>query len=392
MDLKFTEYTVESLFELFKQAYYSAFNEPLTIGSDEFSVASVFAYCLSVLCNSMNTANGQRFIDTATGVFLDAIAETAGLSRPGPSKASALFYLEKPDAGYVTGIPVGGVSVSDDTGHTFTNIEEIPYPPDGNSVSALLYCTETGSKYNNIPESSITNIADQTYVAMAYNTTATSGGDDGCPYTEAGDQAFRDYIKLNRSGYIVGGSAVAYRAKAMDTDNRICDAYVLKDGDAGFVQGKVQIKLAFSWGFDISLRDPICEKVLAACSASDFRPIGDLVEVSEAGSESYIPGALVRYPLKFQNSAVAHYKAVMSQYRKELTEKFDMAYNESELARRFIEPDENGVYALCFEDTTLSAGYQQPTPGNTIRIYPYMGDDLNEYISRGIFQFVDTGE
>lgn len=390
--MKLIDYSTTSLMELFKTEYYNQFGDPLIIGSDEASVASVYSYCLSVLVNALNVASNQRFIDTATGEFLDAIAQINGLTRPDASKASALFSITRPDIAAVTAIPINGIEVSDTSGNVFTNTEVIPYVENEDTVLSLLYCTQSGSAYNGIPAGSITEVSSQ-YAVSAVNATETSGGDDGYPYTETGDDAFREYIKVNRSAYAVGGSASAYKAKAFDTDNRIKDVYVIKDGDSNYIQGKVQIKLAFGADFNPLLVTPICQKVLNACSAEDFRPIGDLVEVSKCDEWDYTASnILVKYPLKFQNMAIEHYVSVMEQYRNDLSVNIGMAYSESELAKRLITPDENGVYAIGFEDNNYIAGYVQPVPGHIVDFNYPAYRDLSLYISNGVFSFYNTGE
>ena len=81
-NLDLLQLDVQGIMNLFRDAYYNAYGETMRIGSVEFQTASIFSYAVAVLINSMNDASKQRWLATATGEYLDAIAETYGLVRP----------------------------------------------------------------------------------------------------------------------------------------------------------------------------------------------------------------------------------------------------------------------------------------------------------------------
>jgi phage-related baseplate assembly protein len=361
MSLELLDYTSEGILQLFRDEFYKQYGKPLIIGQDEFTNSAVFTYVLTVLVNAINHASDMRFIDTATGLYLDAIAAVNGLSRPNAQAASAVFdWSPKTDnAVYQPGF----IQVSDGNGHLFKNTQILS----SNQSLCILYAENTGSAYNGIPVDSINIMQGQTALVLnsIRNLTVTEGADDGYPYTPEGDSRFREYIKTQRSAYIVGGTAPAYRAKAMGVDNRILDAYIFKDGDLDFERGKIKVALLFDRDQVGSyVRNAIVGQVQVILRADDFRPVGDYVEVSEA---SHLQLDIdddwhIVYPMKFKDLCLAHIFKVLSEYRSYLATGFNRPFSESELAKRFITPDADGVYALAF-DVYGDAVYSEPDTG-----------------------------
>lgn len=397
MDLDLINLTSTQIFENFKTEFYNSYGKTLLNGSDDWISAGVITYVLTILVNALNDASNQRFIDTATGGFLDAIGEVNGISRPSPAHASAVFTTTPITLN--TAIPVHGLKVSNGS-QTFQN-EDVIYL-ENSHPSHLLYCTESGSANNGIPSGTITNIIEgSAYVSSASNFTATSGGDDGYPYTPEGDERFRNYIKNIRSAYVVGGSAPAYRAKALETDNRILDVYIAKDGDSFYEKGKVKIYTLYDLdAIPFAGRQLINNKVKDACNADDFRCIGDYIEVRTASTATlYLSSSnfVVKYPLKFKDSAVSHFNEILREYRHYLYSGFARPISESELGKRFIEPDSNGIYALSV-DIKSADGFWFMPPLNAVELltWEYMNDDpkpsIDTYVNSGLIQLIDTGE
>lgn len=390
MTTKLLSYTPSEILDLFKSSFYTEHGTPMIIGSDDFTASATFSYVLSVLTNAINVAGGQRFIESATGEYLDAIAGSLGLSRPSPARANAVFHLTPVSTG---NIGANGLRVSDTSGHVFENLEPIAVTRNV-QVDVLLYCTEAGSAANGLPVGSISNIASgANIVSTASNTTMSGGGDGGYPYTASGDQAFREYL-LNRKGYFpVGGSAPAYRSKCFEVgDKRLMDVHVLQDGEAGYVQGKVKIYTL--WDTSTLNSDYIRllnEKVLTLVTAEDFRPVGDYVEVASAEPD-YVGLGLswaLKYRLRDRDVAEAHMRKVFYDYGQYLKSGFGRPFSEADLVKRLCTPDENGVAALGFDITVTHAKYLMPAPG---RYFAFSAppNSWNSLISMGIVTFVDT--
>ena len=161
------------LIDAIKAAYYNETGETLQIGSDEYAAAAAFAYVWSVLIGKINDATLNRFIDSANGAFLDAIASNYGIeSRPHGYSATALFSFDY-QYDYIN-IPAGAIIVEDDSGRQFTN----RYKFQGyTGQSHVLYAVEPGDAYNGIPANAIGNIVKGgTYITAAHNTNMTAGG------------------------------------------------------------------------------------------------------------------------------------------------------------------------------------------------------------------------
>ena len=390
MTTKLLSYTPNEILDLFKTSFYSEHGTPMIIGSDDFTASATFTYVLSALTNAINVSGNQRFIASATGEYLDAIAGSLGLSRPAPAHASAVFHLTPVSTG---NIGANGLRVSDTSGHVFGNTEPLAMTRNV-KVDVLLYCTEAGSAANGLPVGSISNIAaGSNLVSAASNTTMSGGGDDGYPYTAAGDQAFREYL-LNRKGYFpVGGSAPAYRSKCFEVgDKRLLDVHVLQDGEDGYVQGKVKIYTLWNTAtLNSDYIKLLNEKILTLVTADDFRPIGDYVEVARAEPD-YVGLGLswaLKYRLRDRDVAEAHMRKVLYDYGQYLKGGFGRPFSEADLVKRLCSPDENGVAALGFDITDANAKYQMPAPGSYFA-FSAPPTSWNSLISMGIVTFVDT--
>ena len=390
MTTKLLSYAPNEILDLFKSSFYNERGTPMIIGSDDFTASATFSYVLSVLTNAINVAGDQRFLESATGEYLDAIAGSLGLSRPEPARANAVFRLKPVATG---NIDTNGWRASDASGRAFVKTEPLSLKRNV-KVDVLLYCTEAGSSANGLPVGSISNIeAGSNLVSAASNTTMSGGGDDGYPYTAAGDKAFREYL-LNRKGYFpVGGSAPAYRSKCFELgDKRLLDVHVLQDGEDGYVQGKVKIYTLWDTSTtNIDYIKLLNDKVLALVTAEDFRPIGDYVEVASA--EPYYVGLGLSWSLKYRlrdrDVAEAHMRKVLYDYELYLKGGFGRPFSEADLVKRFCSPDENGVAALGFDITDANAKYLLPAAGSYFA-FSAPPNSWNSLISMGIVTFVDT--
>lgn len=382
-------YTPSEILDLFKTAFYNDHGTPMIIGSDDFTASATFTYVLSVLVNAINNSAGQRFIETATGTYLDATATTMGLSRPSAASSSAVFRLDPSSTG---SIPANGLEVSDGA-HVFTN-NQILTVTAGTPVDVMLYAVNAGASYNGISIGAISTLVAGNHIASAYNTTITGGGSDGYPYTEAGDNAFREYLLARRGAFVVGGSAPAYKSKCYElNDNRLLDVKVLQDGEAGYVRGKVRIYTLWDMATlnAVGVR-LLNNKLLALCTAEDFRPIGDYVEIAPATRTTLDIGNRwrVKYRLRDKESAFDHLQNTLTQYRDYLLGGFGRAFSEGELNRRFVTPAENGVSALGFDLTDTTNRYSIPTTGAVWSLSWPLISSIEGYISAGMVELIDT--
>lgn len=372
---EFITYTTAEILDLFKQEYYRQYGEPIQIGSDAFASASVSAYVLSVLCASFNDAARQRFLDTARGESLDGIAAIYGVDRNTAKKpAVALFALT-----LTTGvIPAGELQIATEDGkYIFTNEDiNLAFYTYGNPIDILLHCTQDGSAGNDIPAGDVnTVISGASYLAdetSHENTYKTGGGFDGY---DGDDDGFREYIKTVISSFLGCGTAAAYEARAMLADQRVVDAYCLRDGDYGYQKGKAQIKIRY-----VPISDgAILERVQLSCEDPSFRPVGDLVEV-EAALYDTMPSMTIKlyYPARFNvmldlGGTIAQYHAdyALVEYTSYLATHINAPFSIDELCsimrkkRKVV--DVVDVYAV-------DAYLESVTPSDTaFPIYPKKG-------------------
>lgn len=240
-DLTFIDWSTHDILEEIKTQYKTITGNELIIGSDEFAIASVVAYILGVAKERFNAMARQRYLSTANGEYLDAIAETLGLSdRPKDYKARCTVRIRNLEAA-----PYGilkGFEVSDNAGHVFESCYYVSVPENG-YLDVLFESKTSDTSNNNLPVGAITTIVDPDITGLTvYNMTITQGADpEPFPYTDEGDDLYRQYIKDTYNGVSAAGSFYTYRKLAMQSDPRVEDAYVLKSGDTGFQKGKVKI-------------------------------------------------------------------------------------------------------------------------------------------------------
>lgn len=240
-DLTFIDWDTRTILEDIKTQYKANTGNELIIGSNEFAIASVVAYILGVAKERFNAMAKQRYISTANGEYLDAIAETLGIgARPKDYKARCTVRVTN-----FENAPLGvgkGFRISDDNGHIFQSMYY--FDVSANSYEDVMFESLTSdTSNNNIPVSAIKNLIDGDETLMKVrNQTITLGADpEPFPYTDEGDDLFREYIKNTYQGVSAAGSFYTYRKLAMEADPRVQDAYVLKSGDTGFVTGTVKI-------------------------------------------------------------------------------------------------------------------------------------------------------
>lgn len=240
-DLTFINWSVSDIFEEIKTAYKSRTGEDMQIGSTEFAIASVVAYVIGVAKEKFNSMAKQRFLSTATGEYLDAIAETLGIfERPKDNKARCTVRLRNLEAAPYS--VSKGLEVSDNAGHVFKSMYHVDIDSNG-FMDVLFESVTSDTSNNNLPAGAITTIVSPYIDGLTvYSITTTQGANpQPFPYTDEGDNLFREYIKATYQGVSAAGSFYTYRKLAIESDPRVKDAYVLKSGDTGFVTGNVKI-------------------------------------------------------------------------------------------------------------------------------------------------------
>ena len=370
--MRLIEIKPAQILELLKSAYFAQYGEQIEIGSDEFAASAAQSYAWGVLLANVNEAARNLFIETATGEYLDAIAANYGITqRPQGYRASAqfsiIYYL------FAAGMtfPAGSLVVADESGRRFSNIYPIQVPTlgDDNYVHgvATLYAESPGVDYNGITPGAVSQILTGSgFVSEAQNVTETSGGTAEFPHNEAGDEAYRQWLMVQIKSFAGVGTSTAYEARAKNADSRVISAYVLRQNDAGYEKGKVQI-FVYS---DPSVESEVVDTVQAACDDPAFRPIGDLVVASVSPVQA-VSSALdleITYDYRFHEVAASSAVSVIAAYLSEVESQIGRPFVVDELCSRLCTPDADGIYAID--------AFARNSSGSTLTVWPDPGKRL----------------
>lgn len=376
-NLKVLNITPEEILQTFLAAYYDEYEETCRIGSSEYSYSTVVSYALSVLLNQYNESFKQRYIDYASGTFLDAIAATYGImERPQGYKATCMCSMDVASQGVE--YAKGSVKISDQGGHTFENAKAFTYET-RNAIPFV--AVEIGSEYNGIPVGKINQfVGSHSGLSNPLNRTQTSGGVDASYYED--DDHFRAWLKNEVASFAGAGTALAYRGRAMNADSRMIDAWVAQQGDVIFEAGKVKI---FIRADDVQSVLPIVED---ACSDPAFRPICDTVYVEATEIGSFLQPAPLRvvYEKRFAPMAEERNARIMAEYHDFLLQKIMRPWVYGEVCKRFLETDSDGVYATEAVFVGIDAGSAAPVyppSGATYALNLSQLDITTTYINEG---------
>ena len=363
----------QSILDTIKEAYYSQFGESIQIGSPEFAAASAQAYAWSILINQINEGTKNRLLDTADGEFLDAIAATFGITRPEGYHANSLvsFVWNNIYGLPPTTIPAGEIRINHG-GCVFANLYPITAYKDGYTYTEfVLYAEDSGSQYNNIPRTAESEVLSGSYWFSAFSfENMSGGGTDGFQDTEDGNNAFREWLKIEIQSFAGAGTYQAYLAKAKNSDPRVRDVYVVQQGETGFEKGKVKI---YVYAGPLDDFTPIQAIVKDSCSDPSFRPVCDFVQVIESQPDPMSLNVSIQttYPPQFRGECLERNNRILSEYRNELLEHINRPFCFAELCRRLIEKDSEGVYCSDAKPVDLlQSDYLTP-------IYPQTGDRVD---------------
>ncbi len=391
-DLNLIRLSVSEMLDAFKSAYYDRFSETMKIGSDEMAVSSIMAYCLAVFFSKANNEFKQRFIDTATGEYLDAIALTYGItSRPSGAKATTRVEMNIHES---TDVYVAGtIRIKDQSGHIFENAVDFSYSEDYQAIP--FRAIENGSAYNGIPMGALNTFVDEMppdTLSDPINISITSGGLDSDAYAD--DDVFREWLKNEIASFAGCGTAQAYRGKAMNVDSRIWDVFVLEQGQEGYERGKVQVFVLV----DDSQVSPneIVPLVREALQDPAFRPVGDFVVVERAMMDGrQIDGEChITYPSRFRTQAYDRTIRVYQEYRDDIRRKIGKPFVYGDYIKRLLAKDADGIYATEAVFTNFDNGQdgedENANPICFAPVYPHVSMYLDIAPINFVLHFDDS--
>lgn len=253
-------------------------DEPLYPGDERRIFGEALCAVWTNLFNAADDAGRQSLLKYARGEVLDAIGEMFGVSRlPGTKAKTMLQFRVSSPLDFNIVIPQW-TKVTPDSNTYFATDEAAVLTAGSLSVDVEASAVETGSSYNGFVENTLKTLVDLIpYIATVTNTEITSGGDDGEPYTEEGDNRLRARIRLAPSAFSTAGPEEAYIYWAMTADSDIADVRAFSDVET------IRRTLQFYDGRAFQAGDRLIPETLFVYSAD-----GDLLEEGVDYDVSYI--------------------------------------------------------------------------------------------------------
>ena len=202
-------------------------NEPLYPGDERRIFGEGLVMVLTALYSEFNDAMKQRTLRYARGTVLDAIGDRYGVKRLAPDNASAVFRFTASHTQLENIIIPAGTRITPDGSVYFATQETAVLPAGEAHVDLIAVCISGGYAYNGYTEGSISTLVDLIpYISSAVKITVTTGGDDGEPYNEDGDNKYRERIRLSPASLSTAGPESAYRYFALSADPDIVDVAI----------------------------------------------------------------------------------------------------------------------------------------------------------------------
>jgi phage-related baseplate assembly protein len=234
------------------------------------------------LFSLFNDKAKQRTLRYARGNVLDAIGERYNVLRSSPTSAVAMFRFSVAQVQSENIIIPAGTRITADGGVYFATSETAVLPAMSTSIDILAECTTGGADYNGYAPGTIATLVDLIpYIGTVSNITATSGGDDGEPYTEDGDEKYRERIRLSPAIQSTAGPESAYRYFVLSADPNIIDVAI----DCPEDEPNVVNLYPLMAGGELPGAD-VLQKVLDALS-DDVRPMTDKVNAISPTAVEY---------------------------------------------------------------------------------------------------------
>lgn len=248
--------------------------EPLYPGDERRIFGEALVPLFVALYNTLNDAARQTLLKYARGQVLDGIGERVDTKRlEGTASKTVLRFTVSDGAPANVTIPEGTRATADGMVY-FSTVEEVVLKAGNVSADIVAIASEIGVKYNDFPIGSISSMVDLIpYVSKVSNITTTAGGDDGEPYTEEGDDRYRERIILGNAKKSTAGPAMAYEYWGMSADASISNVRAVMTAP-----GEVTVYPLMNGGKIPS--EEILKKVYDIVTDESIRPLTDLVHVS----------------------------------------------------------------------------------------------------------------
>lgn len=241
-----------AILEQFQNAYFDQIGSRMTIGSEEYTLSSIFTYVLSMYAGLINNSYDNQNLDTASGIFLDNIAARYNLNRTPEVYSNpwfeGYFKFDSKSVHYNHAYDKGVIQITVDN-HVYTNASDIvsytdrveaqpvrwvaiePHTTKYSAIELYEKLVEAKDAFGNklfefksYEDAHLTNM----------NSVASSLNDD----------AFREYIKQSKQLYMPG-VAGSFEALAKNCSDNVVDARCRVQTDKGFIKGNVDLYCKF---------------------------------------------------------------------------------------------------------------------------------------------------
>ena len=273
-DFNFVETDSAKLYTAIIGSLMDECNEALYPGDERRIFGEALVAVFVALYSEFNDKMKQRTLQYARGEVLDALGTRYGVERAAPASASATFRFSVSEAQAENIIIPAGTRVTTDGSVYFATQATAVLPNGALYVDVLGVCTAGGSQYNGFTAGTIKTLVDLIpYISGAQNTTTSTGGDDGEPYTEEGDNRLRERIRLAPSAMSTAGPESGYRSHTMTADPDIVHVAIDCPADE---PNTVNIYPLMRGG---GIPDGDTLAKVQDVMADDVRPMTDLVQV-----------------------------------------------------------------------------------------------------------------
>ena len=238
-----------TLLEQFQNAYFDQIGSRMTIGSEEYTLSSIFTYVLSMYASLINNSYDNQNLDTASGIFLDNIAARYNLNRTPEVYSNPWFegyfkfdknspYFNRPFDPKMVTIIVDGHKYYNDS-IILQTIDQQPIrwvstQPHQDYLSSY----ELHKVLEDAKDLAGNKVFDLEPYFSTYLTNLNSVAH------ELDDEAFREYIKRSKQLYIPG-IAGSFEALAKNCSDNVVDARCRVQTDKGFIKGNVDLYCKF---------------------------------------------------------------------------------------------------------------------------------------------------
>lgn len=280
-DFDFVETDAAKIYTAIVGSLMDNVGEPLYPGDERRIFGEAIVAVMVALYSEFNDKMKQRTLQYARGPVLDAIGARYEVVRAQPAHAAAVFRFSVSEPMTENIIIEAGTRITSD-GSVYFATDKIAVLQSGDTyINVPATCQEGGAAYNGFTPGSIATLVDLIpYISEVKNTTTSTGGDDGEPYTTDGDNRFRERIRLAPATQSTAGPESAYRYFALTADPDIIDVAI--DSPEANIVNIYPLMTGGAVPDEKTL-----EKVEAVCSADDVRPMTDKVAAIAPTQVSY---------------------------------------------------------------------------------------------------------